>query len=98
MDSKDPSAALPDSYWKPKDNFEGQKRINGQLCRVDQMLIEILRQIKEELAKPAKRDLKKIEALLDEVSKASGRVAAIEPPGCEPSYPYKPPPSPPKGA
>ena len=97
MASKDPSAALPESYWKPKDSVEGQKRINGQLCHVDQMLIEILKQMREELAKLTKRDLKKIGALLDEVSKVSGRVAAIEPPGCEPSYPYKPPP-PPKGA
>lgn len=95
MDSKDPSAALPESYWKPNDSLEGQRRINGQLCHVDQRLIEILKLIKSELAKLAKRDLKKIEALLDEVSKTSGRVAGIEPPGCEPSYPYNPPPPPP---
>lgn len=94
MASKDPSAALPESYWNPKDSTEGQKRINGQLCHVDQMLIEILKQMREELAKLTKRDLKRIGALLDEVSKVSGRVAAIEPPGCEPSYPYQPPPPP----
>lgn len=100
MASKDPSAALPESYWQPKDIVEGQKRINGQLCHVDQMLIEILKLINGELAKLTKRDQKKIDALLKEVTDISRRVASIEPPGCDPSYPYHPPqpPPPPKSA
>ncbi len=91
MDSQDPSADLPADYWKPQDAFEGQKRINGQLCRVDQMLIEIIKQLKIEIAKfpvfAKAADLKQIDAMLVEAYNTSGRVAHIKPPGCEPPYP-----------
>jgi hypothetical protein len=89
MDSQEPSAALPQDYWKPKDIIEGQRRINGQLCRVDQMLVEIIRQLILELAKfpaAARADLNRIEAMLVHAYQTSGKVAHIKPPGCEPPY------------
>jgi len=67
---------------------EGQRRVNGQLCRVDWMLVEALRALRVELAKlPAAHslDFEKIDNFLSRAYQTNGSVAEIRPPGCEPA-------------
>ena len=82
--------------------YEGQQRINGELCRVDWKLIKCLRLIKDTLAvmhPPVPRDLlAEIQKAIDEADAVSDKVADIKPPGCipdireDPDDPtYKPP-------
>lgn len=89
MDSQEPKAAPTADYGDPQKVLEGQRKINGQLCRVDQMLVEIIKHLRLEIAKfPvfAKVDFKKIDEMLVEAYRTSGAVAHIKPPGCEPQY------------
>lgn len=67
---------------------DGQRKINGQLCRVDWMLVEVLRLLRVEMRKlPAANllDFEKIDAILTRAYRTSGAVAEIRPPGCEPT-------------
>jgi hypothetical protein len=71
---------------------EGQRRINFELNEVDKQLIAILREIVEALkadptAARVKRDMNRLEKLLDAAQKTSGEVAEIDPPGCQGPYP-----------
>lgn len=96
---KNARPALPSDYWKPTNAKEGQRRINAQLVNVDQMLIEIIRHLRAEIARccavsARSADFKKIDDMLNLASQTSGKVAHIEPPGCDPQY-FPPPPPPP---
>jgi hypothetical protein len=64
-------------------HLAGQKNINGQLCKVDWMLIEALNQVATALEQrgdklPALRDL------LINADRLSAEVANEDPPGCNP--------------
>ena len=82
--------------------YDNQRKINGQLCRVDWKLIEALRAVLALLEKshPAlppdlMEDLRRKIKSADYVSE---KVAEIKPPGCDPEErededePYTPPP------
>jgi hypothetical protein len=82
--------------------YEGQQRINGELCRVDWKIIKVLRLIKDTLTAmhpPVSRNLlNEIQRAIDEADSVSDGVADIKPPGCipdirqDPDDPtYKPP-------
>ena len=67
---------------------DGQRKINGQLCRVDWMLVEVLRLLRVEIKKlPAAHqlDFERIDAILTRAYHTSAAVAEIRPPGCEPT-------------
>jgi hypothetical protein len=68
--------------------YEGQRQINGALCRVDWKLIQVLRMIHNifaELRPHIAQDvLDKLEKAIKDADKFSGEVAGIKPPGCEP--------------
>lgn len=67
---------------------DGQRKINGQLCRVDWMIVETLRLLRVEMAKlPAANqlDFERIDSMLTRAYHTSGEVAEIRPPGCEPT-------------
>ena len=84
----------------------GQKRINGELCRVDWKLIKALEAIYDMFAtlRPPVRDdlLQAIRRAIDDADGVSRLVASIKPPGCEPenretddpAYPPPPPANP----
>jgi hypothetical protein len=81
----------------------GQRQINGQLCRVDRKIVEILRLLRLELAKLpefAALDFAEFDTRLKEIYHISADVAEIIPPGCEPQYnpnpnwPFPPPTTP----
>src|SRR5438309_229697 len=74
---------------------DGQKKINGQLCRVDWRLIEALKLISGVLKQVAAAkaadgtklvdlDPAALNRLIDEAGRISAVVADIIPPGCEP--------------
>lgn len=68
---------------------EGQRQINGQLCRVDWMLIETLRLLRVELAHVPgipRLDFERIDAMLKRAYYTMAAVAEIKPPGCEPQF------------
>ncbi len=94
MNRKKPTAAkTPSTPPKQEEINDGQRKINGQLCRVDRKLVEILRFLREELAKLpelAKVDFSEFDKRLKEIYYISGAVAEIIPPGCEPRYPPDP--------
>ncbi len=83
-------------------HFHGQKRINGELCRVDWKLVNALRAIYEILSTmhPPVRDnlLAAVKRAIDDADATSEKVASIKPPGCdpekreEPGPAYTPPP------
>ena len=83
--------------------YEGQKKINGQLCRVDWKLIEALRAVKvilEQSRPPLPPDLlEDLQRKIEAANYVSRKVAEIKPPGCEPEIredqPYTPPVTPP---
>lgn len=91
MDSQEANAAQESNNYQLKFN-EGQARINGQLCRVDRMLVEILKLLRLEIAKfpgfakANKADFERIDAMLVKAYHTSAEVAHIKPPGCEPPY------------
>lgn len=67
----------------------GQRKINGQLCHVDQILVEVLKALKLEIAKLSvfsKANFDEFNRLLEYAYKASSAVASVKPPGCEPAY------------
>ncbi|HET8783890.1 MAG TPA: hypothetical protein VFM63_15860 [Pyrinomonadaceae bacterium] len=67
---------------------DGQRKINGQFCRVDWMLIEVLRLLRVEMKKlPAAHqlDFERIDAILTKAYHTSAAIAEITPPGCEPT-------------
>ncbi len=79
----------------------GQKRINGELCRVDWKVIKALTAIYEILGalRPPVRDqlLESLKGIIDDANATSRFVASIKPPGCDPENPeddpeYTPPP------
>jgi hypothetical protein len=81
---------------------EGQKKVNGQLCRVDWRLIQALRVAHEIFAslRPHVRPelLDELKTVIDAADYISDRVADIRPPGCDPDNrengdTYPPPPS-----
>ena len=59
---------------------DGQRKINGQLCRVDWMIIEI-----KKLPAAHQLDFERIDAILTRAYHTSAAVAEIRPPGCEPT-------------
>jgi hypothetical protein len=66
---------------------DGQRRINGQLCRVDWMLLETLRLLRIEIEKLpgiGKADLQRIDEVLTRAYHTSAAVSEL-PPGCEPA-------------
>ena len=82
------SGTLLDNLAEQQNVNEGQKRVNGQLCRVDWMLIEAFRSLRIELAKlPGAHsvDFEKIDHFLTRAYHTNGSVAEIRPPGCEPA-------------
>ena len=69
---------------------EGQKKINGQLCYVDQVIIDTIKLLKLAIANSPQFSSNRIN--FDEVDKklqhaydSSIRVASVKPPGCEPA-------------
>lgn len=71
-----------------QDINDGQRKINGQLCRVDWMLVETLRLLRVEIKKlPAANqlDFERIDTILAKAYHTSAAVAEIRPPGCEPT-------------
>ena len=68
--------------------FYGQKKVNGQLCRVDWRLIQALNvvyEIFESLHPPVRLELlENLKRAIKEADDVSMRVADIRPPGCEP--------------
>lgn len=90
MDTEDANAALTANNDPQKSINDGQRQINGQLCRVDWMLVEILKLLRVEVAKlPAgavKLEFDKIDKMLTKAYYTSAAVAEIIPPGCEPRF------------
>jgi hypothetical protein len=89
MSSKKPTAKAPTQ----KEINNGQRKINGQLCRVDRRLVEILWFLREQLAQLpefAKVNFSDFDKRLKEIYHISGDVAEIIPPGCEPQYKQNP--------
>ncbi len=71
----------------------GQQKINGQLCHVDQVLVETIKELKLEIEKLSgfsKADFHNFNRLLEYAYKASSVVASFKPPGCEPAYTANP--------
>ena len=77
------------------DSWEGQKKINGGLCRVDWLLVEALRETSNALAQLAASqsaygaqmaapDLTALNAWIEKADRISATVADIIPPGCLP--------------
>lgn len=68
--------------------YEGQRKINGALCRVDWKLIQALRVIQKIVSdlRPhvAPELLDKLERAITDADRLSATVAEIKPPGCEP--------------
>jgi hypothetical protein len=66
----------------------GQKKVNGQLCRVDWRLIQALRvvyEIFESLKPPVRLELlENLKTAIKDADDVSVKVADIRPPGCEP--------------
>lgn len=81
-------ASQQNTNAKQEEINNGQRKINGQLCRVDWMLIEALRLLRIEMANLPdvgnKADFSKVDKMLEKAYKTSGAVAGIKPPGCEP--------------
>ena len=85
------------SYDTQEEINYGQARINFELVRVDEKLIESLNALvtvlntakQDRSAAPALRqmDLSQVIASLEEAAEISGKVADIKPPGCEEPYP-----------
>ena len=71
-----------------KEIYEGQRQINGALCRADWKVIQALRLIHNILAdlRPhvAQDVLGQLERAIAEADDVSGKVAGFKPPGCEP--------------
>jgi hypothetical protein len=66
-------------------NWEGQARINGELCRVDWRIVQALKAVQEALAACTGCAGVNLTALTDAINVAEGlstRVADIKPPGC----------------
>lgn len=69
--------------------YQGQQKINGQLCRVDWRLVQALRLVHEifESLRPQVRPpelLDNLKKAIDYADRVSSKVADIRPPGCEP--------------
>ncbi len=66
---------------------DGQKRINGELCRVDWRVINVLQEMRTVLAQLGgpSLDLSAIDAAILEADLISEKVAMVDPPGCRPS-------------
>jgi len=68
---------------------DGQRHINGQLIRVDMLLVETIKLLRLEMAKFQPRpgqNFEQIDKLLMHAYAASANISSIKPPGCEPSY------------
>lgn len=63
--------------------WENQKKINGELCRVDWRLISALREASAALQKLG-ANVNQLNALVNEADSISDRVAIPDPPGCVP--------------
>lgn len=63
--------------------WENQKKINGELCRVDWRLISALREASAVLQRLG-ANVDQLNALVDEADIISDRVAIPDPPGCLP--------------
>lgn len=71
----------------------GQRKINGQLCHVDQILVEVIKVLKLEIAKLSafsKANFDEFNKLLEYAYRTSAAVASVKPPGCEPAYTVDP--------
>ena len=80
-------------YTQQEEINDGQKRINGALCRVDWKLIKALKELRLAIAAApglGRIDFKDVDTALVDAYKASAIVADIKPPGCEPSLTYDP--------
>jgi hypothetical protein len=64
--------------------WENQKKINGELCRVDWRLISALREASAALNKLG-ADVTQLNALVNEADSISDKVAIPNPPGCLPT-------------
>ncbi|HEX5886144.1 MAG TPA: hypothetical protein VFY67_16500 [Pyrinomonadaceae bacterium] len=68
---------------------DGQRKINGALCYVDWHVIEALDALIKALTNKnilCRQDLEKISKPFKEAYYTSGKVAGIEPPGCNPNF------------
>jgi|SRR5688572_24644947 len=76
--------------YTQSDFNEGQKKINGQLCRADWKIIKAMSLFYELLdefrPKVCEEKLAALKAAIDEANSVSQKVAEITPPGCEPSF------------
>ena len=66
---------------------DGQRNINGELCRVDWRIIEALRAVKAVLAACpgcAGVSLTALDSAIKAADSVSDKVADIKPPGCDP--------------
>lgn len=73
-------------------NWEGQARINGELCRVDWRIVEALRAVQAALAACpgcAGVDLTALTNAINAAEEISAKVADIKPPGCNPQNPME---------
>jgi hypothetical protein len=64
------------------DNWNGQKKINGNLCRVDWRLIQALIEVSN-LLKSSGADTSNLDALIAAADEIGATVALETPPGCE---------------
>lgn len=67
----------------------GQRKINGELCHVDRILVEIIKALKLEIIKLSgfsEANFAEVNRLLEYAYKTSAGVASVKPPGCEPPY------------
>ncbi|HEU4766731.1 MAG TPA: hypothetical protein VFS77_05130 [Pyrinomonadaceae bacterium] len=69
---------------------EGQKKINGQLCYVDRLIIETIKLLKIAIASSPqfsnRINFDEIDRKLRHAYDSSAAVASVKPPGCEPPY------------
>lgn len=68
-------------------DWEGQKKINGQLCRVDWRLVIALKEVMRAIAAcPACAgvDFTDLNNAIEAAEAISAKVADIKPPGCDP--------------
>ena len=75
---------VPENYTQAEIN-EGQRKINGSLCEVDQKLVKALKALRDVIAGTpglSRIDLQAVDEAISAAYDESDKVADIIPPGC----------------
>jgi hypothetical protein len=64
--------------------LQGQRKINGRLCTVDQELLKAIIELKNAVEGVLKIDLTSVNAAIAQANSVSQAIPGIDPPGCDP--------------